>query len=122
MKLIFDYLNMLPWSWRCPADVDSIAEHWIEHSVSPEYRVFDFDAIGNARGWSLAWHRRINYSYGIATQYHSPSGVPGGRGWNRRLWKTVDDCEPEECEPEELVDRVFDRVIELLRQAAKAES
>ena len=105
-------LDNLTWRWRCPSEIDAIARHWIENSIPIEYRIFDFDAVDDRDPW-FAWRRQINHTYGIATYYEHPNGIPGQRGWNKKLWKTVGNVDPER-----LVETIFDRVIELLREAA----
>lgn len=100
----------LHWRWSCPDNIDDIAT----------------DFIHNQNGWSLddwpaalsydggfALRRRICAIYGVAEYYKHPNRTASsGPGWNRRLWKSVGDIDPEQ-----LVDNIFDRVVTMISVA-----
>ena len=94
--------------WRtttCPTTIDDIADDFVKNHVSPipdTKRLADIEQYGIV----FAWRRRICAIYGIATCFHTPRGEVAKRGWNKRVWSSVDDCSPEA-----LVDQVFATVI-----------
>ena len=68
-------------------------------------------ALTHDGGFGL--RRRISAIYGVANYYKHPGrDDPSGPGWNRRLWKSVGDVDPEQ-----LVDDIFDRVAALIGEA-----
>ncbi len=99
----------------CPDTIESAAQDFIDNHLPPlnQLSLIDFDNIDDG-DQLFAWRRRICAIYGISTWYCHPNGRTPKRGWNRRLWNTYPDFDPEQ-----LVDHVFDTMIELLRTTGR---
>ncbi|EMI19118.1 hypothetical protein RMSM_03951 [Rhodopirellula maiorica SM1] len=108
------------WHWQmtCPDTIETAAQDFIDNHLPPlnDLRATDFDNIDDGDPW-IAWRRRICAIYGISTSYSHPNGREPKRGWNRRLWQKYPDLDPEE-----LVDHVFDTMIEFLRTTVQDSS
>ena len=100
----------LHWRWTCPHNIDDIASDFIHNRNT--YSLDDWPlALTHDGGFGL--RRRISAIYGVANYYkHLGRDDPSGPGWNRRLWKSVGDVDPEQ-----LVDDIFDRVAALIGEA-----
>ena len=100
----------LHWRWSCPYSIDDIASDFIHNQNS--WSLDDWPkALSYDDGFAL--RRRISAIYGVAEYYKHPNrDDPPGPGWNRRLWKTVRDIDPEQ-----LVDDIFDRVATMISVA-----
>ena len=100
----------LHWRWTCPHNIDDIASDFIHNRNT--YSLDDWPlALTHDGGFGL--RRRISAIYGVANYYKHPRrDDPSDLGWNRRLWKSVGDVDPEQ-----LVDDIFDRVAALIGEA-----
>lgn len=110
---------MPEYSWRrkCPATIEQIAIDFVEnHCVSVDKLSLALLAnIHDGDPW-FAWRRRLSAIYGISKSYADPFGRPQQRGWNNRLW-----AKHETEMPDDLVERVFDATIILIRKRLSAE-
>lgn len=106
------------WRRYCPYTIREIATDFLDNhcpplcamNIDPDFQVGDRDP------W-FAWRRRIASIYGIAINYAAPQNDHQKRGWNKKLWSQY-----EACSPDELVDRVFTKTIELLRDRLRQTS
>ena len=98
------------WRWTCPDTIDDIAADFIQNRNT--WEIADWPkALAYNDG--LVLRRRISIIYGVAQYHKDPRRAdPSGRGWNRRLWKTVG-----EITPEQLLDDIFERVAERIAEA-----
>lgn len=106
-------LKTVHWRFRCPKQIDGVAKdfvEWISRDIDPSNLDFDSAFVEFHDPW-FAWRRMIATRYGIASNYRSPNGVPAKPAWNRKLRKRNSDLTPEQ-----LVERVFERVVVRLRR------
>ncbi len=106
------FKNIL-WKFRCPTSVDDIAANFVDAHISKEQKTkYDFDAahIERADPW-FAYRRRIAAIYGVASTYKPAENKPSKRGWNRGLWS-----KHENKTPDELVEAIFNTVLERLKR------
>lgn len=101
--------------WRkvCPDTLEAIADDFIAKHL-PDCSVcqaLDFNRIDDGDPW-FAWRRRVAAIYGVATCYQHPRGDVARPGWNRSLWQHHPNTSPEQ-----LVDRIFEQIIQQLRTA-----
>lgn len=96
--------------WRPPATFDEIADDFIFNQniwrLDQWPKAFEYDD-------GFALRRRLAYIYGVSTCYGHHAGLKGARGWNRRLWKSIGDKEPEQ-----VVDELYEFVKSKIKKAA----
>lgn len=105
----------LHWRMTCPDTIEAVALDFIDGHM-PLLRTLseiDLERIDDGDPW-FAYRRRISAIYGISTTYCHPDGRKPKQGWNRRMWRRY-----KKTSPEQLVEQVFDTMIELLRTSAR---